>query len=120
MRVAYKIPLIGKSPVDPLRLAPALASTVVSPSFRRTVERLNIETRPHVIIKPQRRLGGAWIDELVSQRKVVVLCNDCIRKYAAGMKKNCYEARETTQLSDCDGCSTEMTFCLGFYARLTT
>lgn len=109
MRVAFRtrIPLIGQPKIDPARV-----------NLRRTYENYNRVTRPLAVIKPGRRLGGAWIDELVSGRRAVSLCAACGKKYGDWHARVGYEQRSQLELTDCDGCGTELSLCYGYYASL--
>lgn len=126
MRVAYRsaIPLIGRSPVDDQLsnprsyVAQALAGTVTRNDHRKMVESININTRQAALVKPGRRLGGAWIDEFVSAKASVSLCADCERKYGNWHEYCNYEKRHQLEITDCDGCGQELQFCHGWYYSL--
>ena len=61
---------------------------------------------PIVVVKPERTLGAVWMDEKVCQRRAVVLCEICVRKYGDWHRKHCYRADWGWRyLGNCDGCS---------------
>lgn len=127
MRVALRkqIPLIGgPSPLDgQLRnpkspLAHALRGTLTRTDYRRFITDLDIRTRPFALVKPGRRLGAAWIDQFVAERKSVSICAECDRRYAGWAEKYNYEPRTQRELTDCDGCGEPLRVCKGYYYRL--
>ena len=115
----------GPSPVDSQfrnprsPLARAMRGQITRSDWRRMITDLNNNTRPLAVVKPGRRLGGAWMDDLVSAGRSVSLCLECDKKYGASWRqRHNYEARDLLELTDCDGCGQELRFCRGFYLRL--
>ena len=75
-----------------------------------------------VITKPGRRLGGAWLDDFVAQKKAVNLCvegNECAKKYGDWHSKRNYSARSRQVLTDCDGCGRELQRCNSYFYSLS-
>ena len=61
---------------------------------------------PIVVVKPERTLGAVWMDEKVTARRAVVLCEVCVRKYGDWHKKHHYRADWGWRyMGNCDGCS---------------
>ena len=69
-------------------------------------------------LKPGRRLGAAWIDSFVSNRRAVSLCAECQHRYGDWDTRNGYSARDRLELSDCDGCGQVLQVCKGYFASL--
>lgn len=115
MRCIYRgtIPLIGRTPVGH-----ALAGTLTREDLRRFFIEYERKSRHMAVIKPERRLGGSWMADLVGQRKVVVLCDDCQRRYGNWHLAVGYNRRDIRVLTDCDGCSRVNVLCASFYSRL--
>jgi len=117
---------LGGSPLDtilnaiPARspLWHAVSGTFTSGDMRRWVQYADKESRHMATIKPERQLGAPWIDDFVSRGRGVVLCEDCYRKYDKWWVKYDYAPQWHPKLiSDCDGCSTTMIICTGFFPR---
>jgi hypothetical protein len=125
IRVPYKIGLVGgPSPADSQFLNPrspiahALRGTLTQSDISRVYQHANAKTRHLALIKPGRKLGGAWLDHFISQKRSVSLCRDCEAKYASGVKRMNYERRDLTELTDCDGCGTELSTCHSYFYSL--
>lgn len=60
-----------------------------------------------IVVKPQRTLGASWTSDKVAQRKPVVMCEECRRKYDGWWKREQYRADwGWPYVINCDGCST--------------
>mgnify|MGYP003393746019 FL=1 len=77
---------------------------------------------PFAIIKPQRMLGGPWMDDYVALRMSVYLCDTCSAKYANWYPRFNYVKvpgpkfeKQPQKVADCDGCGTKCTYCDGFH-----
>ena len=58
------------------------------------------------IVKPQCMLGACWTSDKVAQRKPVVMCEECWRKYDGWWKRSHYRADwGWPYMGNCDGCS---------------
>lgn len=94
---AFRIPLIG--------------GLTAAEKQHATSNRL----RPFTVIKPLRMFGACWTSDKVAQRRTVVMCEVCWRKYKGWWKRAEYRPdwgyRYT---SDCDGCSTPDCHCTMF------
>ena len=79
-------------------------NTQIPPSdtiVRKTLEKLKGLT----ISKPGRKLGAAWTDDKVGQRRAVTMCPDCIRKYNGWWRQAHYRPDWGWRyIGDCDGC----------------
>lgn len=70
------------------------------------------------VSKPGRRLGGAYIDEKVSERRVVTLCQPCVFKYGNWYKRTHYHADwGWNYIGDCAGCGEVNTKVTLFHAE---
>ena len=65
------------------------------------------------ILKPTRTLGAAWIDDYVSRRMNVIMCENCRSKYGTWWRQYQYRPAVAT-VSDCDGCAETLTPCVRF------
>ena len=122
VRLRYVIPLLGrperKALPDSNRtpLAHALAGTLTTSDERRLIAENERRSRRFAFFKPQRTLGAPWIDNFVSRGMSVSLCEDCLRKYGKWWRKYEYKAVwSPKELTDCDGCSRHLLYCIGFY-----
>ena len=58
------------------------------------------------IVKPQRTLGAVWTSDKVGQRRPIVMCEECWRKYNGWWKQESYRADWGWRYrGNCDGCS---------------
>jgi hypothetical protein len=120
-----RIPFVGgPSPVDskfrnPNSLyAQALRGRLSLSEWRRLITDANTRTRSISLVKPGRRLGGAWIDQFVAQGTSVSLCAECGKRYSDWQEKAGYDCRDQIELTDCDGCGQELMRCRGWYKRI--
>lgn len=85
---------------------PNLLETIrkrLKPSINSVLDREKVE--PIVVVKPARVLGGVYIDNKVCQRRPVVLCVGCVRKYHDWYRKEHYRADWGWRyVGNCDGC----------------
>ena len=128
MRLHYqqRIPIIGSKilrnskriqPKSPL--AHVFNGTYTPSDFRRFVTSWDKYTRPMSVLKPARRLGGAWFGDFVAQRRAVSLCLDCERKYGDWHIKANYSKRDARAITDCDGCGESPVICSSYYSALS-
>ena len=122
MRLHYrsKIPLLNggvPSHLSKTPLAHAIAGTLTRSDIRRVITDNEKRTRRMALIKPGRRLGDAWIDSFVAQRKAVAVCPDCAKKYGDWHVRHHYNKRDEPELNDCDGCG-EYRLCAGYYSSI--
>jgi hypothetical protein len=79
-------------------------------------ERIERKFRPFSVIKPLRVLGAVWTSDKVAQRRAVVMCELCWRRYTGWWRKAEYRADWSwPYIGDCDGCSTHGCRCTLFY-----
>lgn len=77
------------------------------------------ETEAQAVKKPDNMLGAVHIDNYVQQRRNVVLCEQCWRKYGTEwVKRYGYRADWVGWLTNCDGCK-RFVRCNGFYPEET-
>ncbi len=119
------MPLVGgSSPFDSQFLNPhsliahALRGTLTTSDIRRVYTHANQKTRHLALIKPGRRLGGSWMDDFIGQKRSVTLCRDCESKYGNWYVGCHYERRTGEELTDCDGCGTELSTCHSYFYSL--
>jgi len=90
-------------------------------TYRRQITDYARQTRPMAAIKPGRVLGGVWMDRFVSDRRNVVLCADCVRKYGNWHVRNHYRPQPAwltphmAHRADCDGCGEELAVVTRFF-----
>jgi hypothetical protein len=110
MRVRFKVPLIGGF------AGHALAGRLTKSDIRRITMDAEKKSRHLAVVKPQRKLGAPWIDSFVANRQSVALCEDCTRRYWKWWERYDYRPIWSPKdLTDCDGCSTHLTYCTTFY-----
>lgn len=125
-RYRINIPIIGGKPRNRLPHVPAaqgksplahgLRGTLTRSDSRRVIEETFRKTRHMTVLKPQGWLGAPWIDEFVSRKKGVNLCELCVRKYWKWWEKYDYRPIwSPKKLTDCDGCRSSMIHCSSFY-----
>lgn len=70
--------------------------------------------QPFAIVKPTRIFGACWTSDKVAQRKPVVMCEECWRRYDGWWKRASYRPDWGWRfIVNCDGCST-----VGVYGTL--
>lgn len=91
------MPMHVKIPLS--RLAPKQLATILK-AKTDSIQRFTI-------VKPQRKLGACWTSDKVAQRKAVLMCEECWRKYDGWWKQEHYRPDWGWRyIVDCDGCST--------------
>lgn len=93
-------------------------STLNPSNFPRSITDLFRSSRHLADVKPGRILGAPWMDDLIEQRQILSLCEDCTRKY--GWKSWCSKQNylprwDPKPLTDCDGCGSDLIFCTNFW-----
>jgi hypothetical protein len=127
LRLHYqsRIPIIGNrilqaskriKPKSPL--GHVLQGKYTSQDYCNHIKAWDKATRPMSVFKPGRVLGGAWLDQFISQRKAVCLCPDCVRKYSEIFVRVGYTQRDSGSVTDCDGCGETPVLCAEYYSSI--
>ena len=83
---------------------------------RKVIANAEKRSRHLAVLKPAIRLGASWIDDQVSGRVNINLCETCTRIYGYWWRKTHYRGDYFNfKLSDCDGCATTLVSCTPFY-----
>jgi hypothetical protein len=73
-------------------------------------------TRHFRVIKPATRLGAGWTSDKVAQRRTVIHCEECWRKYDGWWRKANYRPDwGWNYRGDCDGCGKPFVSCTLFH-----
>lgn len=85
--------------------------------LKKVGEELNRKTLPQAYIKPGRTQGAVWMDQFVARGKSVSLCMNCDHHYGTDWQRKYgyVPQRRYREITDCDGCGTQLSFCTGFY-----
>jgi hypothetical protein len=96
-----------------------LAGKLTQSDFNRLTWDSHISSLQATLLKPGRRLGGAWIDDFVALGRQVCICEDCNRRYGDWWNGVQYRAMEAV-IGDCDGCGEPLMKCVKFSPNAET
>ena len=116
----YKEPTVRIRTVGQVPVSEYLRK-IRSVNHQKMAPQLDRQSRHMTVIKPERQLGATWMDNFVARRKSVSLCHNCRNRYGDWYKKYAYLPHTRfKEITDCDGCSSTMIVCTGFWHETST
>lgn len=85
----------------------------VSPQIlvKRTYTRADMLKNAEAPGKPKGRTAGGWVDDIAAQKKVILLCPLCTRKFNPARVHYRKEKEFPVAIGKCDGCDTHDLHC---------